>query len=112
MGLLLLEVELAIWIELGKPRSDKRVVLQVRRCREDDDQRAKALLQTMRDTGDAPDTGGNELATIGNGQHGDGGTDGVDDEQQRFPFDVGSSCNHSEDRREHGPGAGSPDQAY
>ena len=83
---------------------------KVRGRREDDDHRAKALLQTMRDAGDAPDTGGDELATIGNCQHGNGGTDGVDDEQQRFPFDVGSSCDHSEDRREHGSGAGSPYQ--
>src|SRR6185436_1626901 len=100
-GLLLLQAELAVWIELGKPRGDERVVLQVHCCGEDDDRRAKALLQTMRDAGDAPDAGGDELAAISNGQHGCSGTDGVDDEQQRLPFDVRSSCDHSEDRREH-----------
>src|SRR6516225_388698 len=52
----------------------------------------KPNMQAIRDAGDTPDTGGDELATIGDCQHGHGGTDGVNDEQQRFPFDVGSSC--------------------
>ncbi|GCC48410.1 hypothetical protein chiPu_0032811, partial [Chiloscyllium punctatum] len=71
------QADLAVGIELGQPRHDQRVVLQVGQRGEADDHDAEALLQARRDPRHAAHAGGDGLPAIGNGKHRDRGADRV-----------------------------------